>query len=110
MVYMDPILTVRLFGIIIGLLLFYYAFRLFRTLENKELAISMIFLHKKRAINLFGLLVVAAIFIFLTGIDFIVEGGGLDNDILLDLDALTLLVFTFLLNKLMKGNDKRWTS
>lgn len=106
MVFIDQLFIVRLLGFIIGLLLFFSAFRLINALKDKEIAASMIFLHKKRAMNLFGLLVVAAFFIFLTGIDFVIQGGeGLIDDVLLDLDAFTLLIFTFFMNRLMRGES-----
>jgi len=103
MVNIDSLFIERMLGFILALILVYYAFALFKTLENKEIAISMVFLHKKQAINLFGLLVVAAVFIFLTGFYFIIASGGLIDDVLLDLDAFTLLLFTYLMNRLMKG-------
>jgi hypothetical protein len=53
---------------IIGILLFISAYRLFKTLENKEIALSMVFLHKDQIINLFGLLILAGSLTFLTGL------------------------------------------
>jgi len=106
MMFIDRLFIVRLLGFIIGLLLFFSAFRLINTLSHKEIAASMIFLHKNRAINLFGLLIVATFFIFLTGIDFVIQGGeGLIDDVLLDIDAFTLLIFTFFMNRLMRGES-----
>jgi len=108
---MDPLyLSIqRLIGVILGLLLFYSAFKLLRVLQNKEIALSMVFLNQKRIINLFGLLVIAAFFTFLTGLDYIFLGNSIIVEILLDLNALTLLIFTFLLQKLMRGDDNKWT-
>ena len=95
----------RLFGAIIGIFLFISVYRLFKTLENKEIALSMVFLQKNRIINLFGVLVIAGLLTFLTGVFF---GNSIIVEILLDLNALTLLIFTFLLQKLMKGDDNKW--
>jgi len=103
MVFMDELFIERLLSFILAILLFYSAFKLLNTLKNKEIAISMVFLHKKRAINLFGLLVIAALFTFLTGIIFVIFGGGLLAEIILNLNALTLFIFTFLLERLMGG-------
>jgi hypothetical protein len=108
---MDPLyLSVqRLIGVILGILLFYSAFKLLKVLQNKEVALSMVFLNQKRIINLFGLLVIAAFFTFLTGLDYVFLGNSISVEILLDLNALTLLIFTFLLQKLMKGDENKWT-
>lgn len=103
MAFMDYLFIERLLSFILILALFYSAYQLFKTLKNKEIALSMVFLHKKRVINLFGLLVVAALFIFLTGLSFVILGGGLIVEILLTLNALALFIFTFSLQKLMKG-------
>ena len=107
---MDPMYLIlqRLIGVIIGILLFISAFRLFKTLENKEIALSMVFLHKDQIINLFGLLVLAGSFIFLTGLVYVFFGNSISVEILLDLNALTLLIFTFSLQKLMKGDESKW--
>jgi hypothetical protein len=108
---MDPMyLSIqRLIGVILGLLLFYSTFKLLKVLQNKEIALSMVFLKQKRIINLFGLLVIAAFFTFLTGLDYVFLGNSISVEILLDLNALTLLFFTFLLQKLMRGDDNKWT-
>ena len=108
---MDPLyLSIqRLIGVILGILLFYSAFKLLKALQNKEVALSMVFLNQKRIINLFGLLVIAAFFTFLTGLDYVFLGNSISVEILLDLNALTLLIFTFLLQKLMSGDENKWT-
>lgn len=107
---MDPfyLFIQRLFGAIIGIFLFISVYRLFKTLENKEIALSMVFLQKNRIINLFGVLIVAGLLTFLTGVVFVFFGNSIIVEILLDLNALTLLIFTFLLQKLMKGDDNKW--
>ena len=107
---MDPtyLIIQRLLGVLIGILLFISAFRLFKTLENKEIALSMVFLHKDQILNLFGLLVLAGLLIFLTGLVYVFFGNSISVEILLDLNALTLLIFTFSLQKLMKGDDGKW--
>jgi hypothetical protein len=93
----------RILGLILGLLLFYSALKLLKALENKEIALSMVFLHKKRITNLFGLLVIYALLTFLTGLVFVFMGNSIIVEILLNLNALVLLIFTFLLQKLMRG-------
>ena len=98
----------RLIGAIIGIFLFISVYRLFKTLENKEIALSMVFLQKNRIINLFGVLIIAGLLTFLTGLIFVFFGNSIIVEILLDLNALTLLIFTFLLQKLMRGNDNKW--
>lgn len=68
----------------------------------------MVFLQKKGIINLFGVLIIAGLLTFLTGLVFVFFGNSIIVEILLDLNALTLLIFTFLLQKLMKGDDNKW--
>lgn len=105
MEFMNYLVIIRLFGFIVGLMLFYYAFRLFNALKSKEIALSMVFLHKDRIINLFGLLVLASLLTFIVGIFFVMDVSPLVVEPILDLNALALLIFTFLLQKLM-GGDK----
>lgn len=93
----------RLFGFIVGLLLFYTALKLLNELKNKEIAISMVFLHKKRVINLFGLLVISGLISILTGLFFVFAGNNITVELLLDLNAIVLLIFTYSLQKIMKG-------
>lgn len=109
---MDPFYLIieRLIGVILGLLLFYSAFMLFNELKNKEIALSMVFLHQKRIINLFSVLIGAAFFTMLTGIVFVFFGNSIVVEILLDLNALFLLIFTFYLQRTMRGDGKSWTS
>lgn len=107
---MDSILIIeRVLGLLLGVLLFYFAFRLINELKNKETALSMVFLHKKRIIKLFGLLVIAALFTFLAGLVFVFYGSNDITEILVDLNALILLIFTFSLQKLMRGDENKWT-
>lgn len=94
----------RLFGFIIGLLLFFTALKLINVLKNKEIAISMVFLNKERVINLFGLLVLSTLITFITGLIYVFMGNGIIVELLLDLNALFLLIFTFFLQKLMRGD------
>ncbi len=108
---MDPIYLFiqRFLGAVIGIILYFSAYWLFKELENKELAISMVFLHKTKIINLFRLLIIAGLFTFLTGVVFVFFGNSIIVEILLDLNALTLFIFTFSLQKLMKGDSNQWT-
>lgn len=107
---MDPLYLFiqRFLGAIIGIFLFISVYRLFKSLENKEIALSMVFLQKNRIINLFGVLIIAGSLTFLTGIVFVFYGNSIIVEILLDLNAFTLLIFTFLLQKLLKGEDSKW--
>lgn len=102
------LLVQRFIGLIIGILLVYSSIKLLNELQNKEYAISMVFLHKKRIINLFGLFVVAAFLIFLSGYIFVFFGDSIFVEISLDLTALILLIFTFSLQRLMRGVEGRW--
>jgi hypothetical protein len=107
---MDSILIIqRVLGLILAILLFYSAIRLIKVLKNKEIALSMVFLHKQRITNLFGLLVIAALFTFLTGLVFVFLGNGIIPEILVNLNVLVLLIFTFSLQKLMRGDENKWT-
>ncbi|HMK54286.1 MAG TPA: hypothetical protein VK444_05835 [Methanobacteriaceae archaeon] len=63
----------------------------------------MVFLHKNRIIKLFGLLVIASLFTFTAGILFVMDVSALIVESILDLNALALLIFTVLLQKLMRG-------
>jgi hypothetical protein len=107
---MDTVYLIiqRIIGLFLGILLFYSAFKLFNELKNKEIALSMVFLHQQMIIKLFGLLIVAAFFTMLTGIIFVFLGNSILVEILLDLNALVLLIFTFLLQRLMKGDGTKW--
>jgi hypothetical protein len=96
-------------GFIVGVLLLYSAFRLLNVLKNKEIALSMVFLHKKRVINLFGLVAIATLFGLLSGFYYTLVANNIVVEILLDLDALFLLIFTYSLQKLMRGDESKWT-
>jgi len=107
---MDTIIIIeRILGFIFGVLLFYFALRLLNELKNKEIALSMVFLQKNRITNLFGLLVLSAIFGLLSGFDYALLSNTVITEILLDLDALFLLIFTYSLQKLMRGDESKWT-
>jgi len=103
-------ITERLIGVVLGVVLFYSAFKLINELKNKEIALSMVFLHQNRIIKLFGVLVVVAFFTMLTGIVFVFFGNSILVEILLDLNAFFLLIFTFFLQKTMRGDQKQWIS
>lgn len=103
MEFMNYLFIIRLLGFIVGVLLFYFALRLLNTLKSKEIAISMVFLHKKRIIILFGLLIIASSLAFISGILFVMDVSPIIVESILDFFALTLLIFTVLLQKLMKG-------
>jgi hypothetical protein len=107
---MDPLYLIiqRLIGVILGILLLVVSFKLFYGLKNKDVALSMIFLHEERIINLFRVLILSGIFTVLTGIVYVFFGNSIIVEILLDLNALTLLIFTFSFQKVM-GGDGKWT-
>ncbi|HOI39646.1 MAG TPA: hypothetical protein PL168_02855 [Methanobacterium sp.] len=96
----------RLFGFILGLLLFYMTFKLLKALKNKEIALSMVFLHEKRIINLFGLTVISGLLTFFTGLSYVFLGNSVFIELLLDLNALVMLLFTFFLQKLMRRGEE----
>jgi len=106
---MGSILIIeRILGFIFGVLLFYSALRLISELNNKEIAVSMVFLHKKLITNLFGLVTIAALFGLLSGFYYILVANNIVAEIFLDLDALGLLIFTYSLQKLMRGDESKW--
>ncbi len=101
--YTTILFIQRLFGFLIGVLLFYAALRLLNELKNKEIAISMVFLHKKRVINLFACLVVSGFLTFLTGLIYVFIGNSIFVELLLNLNASVMIIFVIFLQKLMKG-------
>ena len=96
-------LIIRILGFIIGVLLVYYSYRLFKALNNKEFALSMVFSHKELAANLFLVLVFAAISIFITGVLFVITSSSVVVDVFLDVNALIFLIFAYSMYKLMNG-------
>lgn len=104
---MDPayLFVQRLFGFTLGLLLFYATFKLLKSLKNKEIALSMVFLHEKRIIKLFGLIVISGFLTFITGFIYATIGNSVLIELLLDLNALIMLIFIFFLQKLMRGGE-----
>ncbi|HII84705.1 MAG TPA: hypothetical protein HA271_07735 [Methanobacterium subterraneum] len=93
----------RLLGFILGLLLFYAALKLLNELKNKEIAISMVFLHKNRMIIIFSLLFISGLLSFVTGLIYVFIGDGLYIERLLNLNAFVLLIFVVSLQRIMKG-------
>ena len=93
----------RLIGFILGLLLFYAALKLLNELKNKEIAISMVFLHKNRMIIIFSLLVISGLLSFVTGLIYVFIGNGIFIERLLNLNAVVLLIFVVSLQRIMKG-------
>lgn len=103
MEFINYLIIIRILGFIVGLILVYSAFKLFKTLQSKEIALSMLFLHKKRIIYLFGFLVIASILTFTAGLLFVIDVTPLIVESLLGLNALVLLIFTALLQRIMRG-------
>ena len=93
----------RLFGFFLGVFLVYSTLKLLNELKNKEIAISMVFLHKKRVINLFGLLVISGFITWITALFFVFIGNNIFVELLLNLNAVVLLIFVYFLQKIMKG-------
>jgi hypothetical protein len=81
-------------------------FKLLKALKNKEIALSMVFLHEKRIINLFGLTVISALLTFFTGLSYVFLGNSVFIELLLDLNALVMLLFIFFLQKIMRGGEE----
>jgi len=99
------LLVERLIGFILGLLLFYAALKLLNELKNKEIAISMVFLHKNRMIIIFSLLFISGFLSFLTGLIYVFIGNGIYVERLLNLNAVVLLIFVVSLQRIMKGGN-----
>lgn len=98
----------RVVGLILALALLYSSYSLIRVLGDRETALSMVFLHKKRIKLLFGLLVLASFFTFLTGLAYVMGLDVLVVEIILDINVFLLFVFTYLLQKVMKGDESTW--
>jgi len=102
-ILLPNLLVQRLLGFILGLLLFYAALKLLNELKNKEIAISMVFLHKNRMIIIFSLLFISGLLSFVTGLIYVFIGDGLYIERLLNLNAFVLLIFVVSLQRIMKG-------
>ncbi|MDY9922344.1 hypothetical protein [Methanobacterium sp.] len=100
---LPNLLVERLLGFILGLILFYAALKLFNELKNKEIAISMVFLHKNRMIIIFSLLFISGLLSFITGLIYVFIGNGIYVERLLNLNAFVLLIFVFSLQRIMNG-------
>jgi len=100
---LPNLLVERLLGFILGLILFYAALKLLNELKNKEIAISMVFLHKNRMIIIFSLLFISGLLSFVTGLIYVFIGNGIYVERLLNLNAVVLLIFVVSLQRIMKG-------
>jgi hypothetical protein len=100
---MDLLLE-RIVGFILALLLLYSVYNLFNVLKNKETALSMVFLHNDRISTLFGILVLSSMFTVITGVLFAQGSVPLLVEVFLNINVLLLLIFTYFLQKLMKGH------
>lgn len=100
---LPNLLVGRLIGFILGLLLFYAALKLLNELKNKEIAISMVFLHKNRMIIIFSLLFISGLLSFVTGLIYVFIGNGIYIERLLNINAIVLLIFVVSLQRIMKG-------
>nr|WP_319372680.1 hypothetical protein [uncultured Methanobacterium sp.] len=100
---LPNLLVERLIGFILGLVLFYAALKLLNELKNKEIAISMVFLHKNRMIIIFSLLFISGLLSFVTGLIYVFIGNGIYVERLLNLNAVVLLIFVVSLQRIMKG-------
>ncbi|MBI5460422.1 hypothetical protein [Methanobacterium sp.] len=100
---LPNLLVERLLGFILGLILFYAALKLLNELKNKEIAISMVFLHKNRMIIIFSLLFISGLLSFVTGLIYVFIGNGIYIERLLNLNAVVLLIFVVSLQRIMKG-------
>ncbi|PKL66435.1 MAG: hypothetical protein CVV28_10550 [Methanobacteriales archaeon HGW-Methanobacteriales-1] len=99
---MDLLLE-RIVGFILALLLLYSVYNLFNVLKNKETALSMVFLHTERISTLFGILVLSSMFTVITGVLYAQGSVPLLVEVSLNINVLLLLIFTYFLQKLMKG-------
>jgi hypothetical protein len=95
----------RVLGFILAILLFFSAYKLLNVLRYSETALSMVFLHKKRIKSLFALLVLASFFTFLTGLCYVTGQSVLVVEVVLDINVFILFIFTYLLQKIMRGDE-----
>lgn len=102
-ILLPNLLVQRLLGFTLGLVLFYAALKLLNELKNKEIAISMVFLHKNRMIIIFSLLFISGLLSFVTGLIYVFIGNGIYIERLLNLNAVVLLIFVVSLQRIMKG-------
>lgn len=103
----TPLFEERIIGFILAILLLYSAIKLIKVLKNKETALSMIFLHKKRIKSLFLVLIIASFFTFLTGLLYMMEINVLLVEIALDINVFCLFIFTYFLQELMSGDESQ---
>lgn len=102
------LLIERIIGFILAILLLYSVYNLFNVLKNEETSLSMIFLNKNKISGLFGILVLSSIFTVLTGVLYAEGSVPLLVEVSLNINVFLLLVFTYLLQKLMQVNTKKY--
>lgn len=102
---MDLLLE-RIVGFILALLLLYSVYNLFNVLKNKETALSMVFLHTERISTLFAILVLSSMFTVITGVLYAQGSVPLLVEVSLNTNVFLLLIFTYFLQKLMKGHSE----
>ncbi len=98
------LLIERILGFILALLLLYYVYNLFSVLKNKETALSMVFLHTEKISSIFGILVLSSMFTVITGVLYVQGSGLLLVEVSLNTNVFLLLIFTYYLQKIMKGH------
>ena len=102
---MDQLLLInRVAGLLIGLLIIVFCVRILRQIGARELAVSMLFLHRRAARLIYVSIFVASIFTVLVGFTFVTGQDEAIIECFVNLNALFLLCAVFLLSSLMGGD------
>jgi len=102
---MDQLVLInRVAGLVIGLLIIVFCVRILRQIGARELAVSMLFLHRRTARLICVSIFMASIFTVLVGFTFVTAQDEAVIECFLNLNALLLLVSVFLLSSVMGGD------
>jgi len=102
---MDHLLLInRVAGLVMGLLIIGFCVRILRQIGTRELAVSMLFLHRRTARLICVSIFMASIFTVLVGFTFVTGQEEAVVECFLNLNALFLLVSVYLLSSLMGGD------
>ena len=103
---MDQLVLInRVAGLVIGLLIIVFCVRILRQISSRELAVSMLFLHRRISRLMCVSIFVASIFTVLVGFTFITGQDEAIVECFLNLNALFLRVSVFLLSSVMGGDS-----
>ncbi|HIH64817.1 MAG: hypothetical protein PWP32_1167 [Methanothermobacter sp.] len=102
---MDQLVLInRVAGLVIGLLIIGFCVRILRQIGVRELAVSMLFLHRRTARLICVSIFMASIFTVLVGFTFVTGQEEAVVECFLNLNAFFLLVSVFLLSSVMGGD------